>query len=418
MTGRPRATRLGVCWPTWLAWLAALALPGRALAAEASTVGLFTLEARLFADPAQVAGQRRHGLGAVLDVEHRWRAGADAFNLQPYVRTEPSGSYIDLREALWERDVGKFSLRAGFHKVFWGVMESNHLIDIVNQSDLAADPDGEEKFGQPMVGLGLNGGALGRLDFMYMPYFRERLLPGPKARLRPDPPVAQDSGWTRGGRWHPDAVLRWSNSMEAADVGLYLFRGLSREPDLALAAGAPARLRDSYRPITQFGADVQVPQGSMMWKGEAIYRRGHGRPFAAFSIGGEYTLPIEAGDLGLLLEWSRDFRQEYDGVEGGDGVDGVDGGVLPAPATAFRNALFAGLRLRLNSQHDSELLVGQQLDRAHRMRFLSLEFNRRLGENWKLSVEARRFSTRAATPYPYDILQGESYLQARVSYYF
>ena len=37
--------------------------------------------------------------------------------------------------------------------MFWGVTESQHLVDVVNQTDLVENPDGEEKLGQLMVNL-------------------------------------------------------------------------------------------------------------------------------------------------------------------------------------------------------------------------------------------------------------------------
>ncbi len=35
--------------------------------------------------------------------------------------------------------------------MYWGVAESNHLVDIINQTDAVESFDGEEKLGQPMV---------------------------------------------------------------------------------------------------------------------------------------------------------------------------------------------------------------------------------------------------------------------------
>jgi len=44
-------------------------------------------------------------------------------------------------------------LLVGINSVFWRVVESNHLVDILNQTDLIEDIDGEEKLGQPMISL-------------------------------------------------------------------------------------------------------------------------------------------------------------------------------------------------------------------------------------------------------------------------
>ena len=45
--------------------------------------------------------------------------------------------------------IGKF--RVGVGKVFWGVTESQHLVDIINQTDLVENIDTEDKLGQPML---------------------------------------------------------------------------------------------------------------------------------------------------------------------------------------------------------------------------------------------------------------------------
>ena len=37
---------------------------------------------------------------------------------------------------------GNWETRIGVSKVFWGVAESQHLVDTINQTDLAANPDG------------------------------------------------------------------------------------------------------------------------------------------------------------------------------------------------------------------------------------------------------------------------------------
>ena len=46
-------------------------------------------------------------------------------------------------------------MRVGVGKVFWGVTESRHLVDVVNQSDFVEDLDGEDKLCQPMLALTL-----------------------------------------------------------------------------------------------------------------------------------------------------------------------------------------------------------------------------------------------------------------------
>ena len=63
-----------------------------------------------------------------------------------------------------------WSLSIGLGKVFWGVTEFNHLVDVINQTDLVEGIDGEAKLGQPKINLSLIN-HWGALDFFVLPGF-------------------------------------------------------------------------------------------------------------------------------------------------------------------------------------------------------------------------------------------------------
>ena len=46
-------------------------------------------------------------------------------------------------------------MRLGLRKVYWGVTESQHLVDVINQTEGVENLDGEDKLGQPMLNLAL-----------------------------------------------------------------------------------------------------------------------------------------------------------------------------------------------------------------------------------------------------------------------
>ena len=85
-------------------------------------------------------------------------------------------THADLREAYWAWQDDEYELIVGVDKVFWGVAESRHLVDIINQTDLVEDLDEEDKLGQPMVNVSVQRD-WGRLGFYLLPYFgKGRLL--------------------------------------------------------------------------------------------------------------------------------------------------------------------------------------------------------------------------------------------------
>lgn len=384
-----RAACIACCW-----WGGAAAA-GDGLALEGSA----GVEARLFARTPFYPEQSRHAVAVVLAPV--WKSSFGAARsweavLAPYLRMDVSDAasrYLDLREASAKVRHADNLWRAGFDSVFWGVAESNHLIDVVNQVDPRADADLEAKLGQPMLSYTRFLGSFGRLEALWLPWHRERPRVSARSRQRTDSGVAADAVHGLGRfRRHDDWALRWSGSLADADLGFYVFRGLSREPDVG-DGGV-----ETYRLIRQFGLSAQLPQGNMLWKLEALHRRGHGRPFWAHVAGGEYTIAGAAGDLGLLFEWSRDHRD------------------ASAPPTRFSRSAFGGLRYRFNESADSELLMGVVRDLTHHAWLHKLEYSRRVADTMRLALVARAIDAPAASPYA--ALRRDANLQVSLSHNF
>jgi hypothetical protein len=316
------------------------------------------------------------------EIVYEWNDGDDRLTVQPFARFDAydeNRTHFDLREANWLRIGDGWDLVVGIGKVFWGVTESRHLVDIVNQTDLVEDIDGEDKLGQPMISLNLerDWGALG---LFVLPGFRERTFPDDEARLRGPLPIDGDNSTYESGAeaGHVDFALRWTHVISDWDIGLSYFRGTSREPLLISGIGAGGRpvLVPHYDQIDQTGLDVQLTTGAWLWKLEAMTRGGHGDRFMAAVGGFEHTFfQIGGGnaDLGLLAEYLYDGRD------------------AAAPATSADDDVFLGARLTLNDPQDSMLLAGAVVDRSTRATSLSVEAERRLGDSWKLELEGRLF---------------------------
>ena len=58
-------------------------------------------------------------------------------------------THADIRELFWGYSGDGWDTVIGFNRVFWGVTESQHLVDVINQTDLVEDIDQEDKLGQP-----------------------------------------------------------------------------------------------------------------------------------------------------------------------------------------------------------------------------------------------------------------------------
>jgi hypothetical protein len=385
----------------------AFACTGNAAADDWS--GSVALEYRGFAHAPLFAGQHEDyfSFSAQAEYVHTLEGTKDSIRFTPFARADQHDSnrtHADIRELSWITVGDGLEWRVGIRKVFWGVTESQHLVDIVNQTDLVENLDGEDKLGQPMVNLALIRD-WGTLDLFVLPYFRERTFPDHESRLRTEPPIDTDQAVYESGRAeeHVDYALRWAKSWSGVDVGLSYFNGTNRHPRLVFGFdgdGAPA-LIPHYDLIRQFGIDATAAIGAWLWKLEAIHRSGRDPSYYAATAGVEYTFSGFFGsgaDLGVLFEYLYDER----------------GSNAPTP---FQDDIFAGLRLALNDAQSTDLLFGIVQDRRSDARFINLETSRRLGSAWKLSVEARAFAHIPPSDALYS-MRRDDYVQVELGWYF
>jgi hypothetical protein len=388
----------------------AFLLGGSAVEAQDRWRGYWGSEVRAFGSAPVFPGQADGGQFSLLaepEYYREWAAGRDSFAFSPFVRLDsqdPERTHFDIRELYWQRATRGWELRVGLSKVFWGVTESQHLVDIVNQTDLIESVDGEEKLGQPMIKFSL-ARRWGIVDLFVLPGFRERTFPGIDGRLRPPFPIITDGALYESAAedGHVDFAGRWSHAVGLFDIGLSHFRGTSRDPRFIprRSESRTPELLPFYEQIDQTGVDFQATVGSWLWKLEAIRRDGIDGPFAAATGGFEYTFWSVAGssiDVGALSEYLWDER----------------GVTANSP---FANDLFVGTRLAFNDVQGTSILAGLIGDLNGEGRSFLLEASRRLAGSWVLEVEARGFS--GARPNdPLVWLNGDDYFQVGVLSHF
>lgn len=334
-------------------------------------------------DPAHV-GQTDHHFSISLQPEYRkrWNHGRGKFTFVPFLRwdhADDERTHGDIRELDVVLAQGEWEFQAGISKVFWGVTESQHLVDIINQTDLVERLDGEDKLGQPLVRVSrfLENGSL---SLYVLPYFRERTFPGEKGRFRTALVVDGEhpSYESKREEHHVDYALRWSQSLGNVDIGVHWFSGTARDPEFVptMRSMETMQLTPHYPLLRQAGLDAQYTGDAWLWKLEAIHRNTKRENYHALVGGFEYTvygITERAADLGLLAEYHHDSRDQPAG-------------------SPFQNDLFVGMRFTLNDVQSTEVLAGAFLDLEDQARSLRLEASRRLGDDMKVSLEAQVFS--------------------------
>jgi len=349
------------------------------------------------------------------EFRHEWNGGLDRLTVIPFGRIDAideNRTHFDIREFNWLHQNANWSVRAGVGRVFWGVTESRHLVDIINQIDLVENINGEEKLGQPMVSLNIPS-AYGNFNFIYLPYFRDRTFPSFEGRLRFVPPVDQNDSQfgNDASRWHQDWAIRWSRTFGNLDIGIAHFMGIGREPRLLPRFdngfnANPTALTPVYDLIQQTSLDAQASFGNWLFKLESITRSGQGKRFAAAVAGVEYTHYGLLGsdiDVGLLAEYLYDGRDKT------------------APPTPFNNDVFFGTRVAFNDAQNAQILAGVTTDLETQARIGTITASRRIGEKWKIELESRFFANIASDRPRSEILTGyrqDDYIQFRIARYF
>lgn len=385
-----------------------LAFSHIAIAREFS--GYITLETRVFEHSPEYTGQKNGSSSAVIfepEFYEEWKGGDVSFTATPYFRLDTHDSerdLFDLREFSLLYVNGNWEARIGISKVFWGVAESQHLVDVVNQTDLAANPDGEDKLGQPMVQV-VYVSNFGDFSFFALPGFRERTFPGKKGRLRSnfvvdtDNPIYESSGEDE----RIDFALRWKHYIGDVDIGLHYFTGTNRDPLFSpkLNSDGSVTLLPYYELMDQVGLDLQLTKGGWLWKLEALARETDSDRYSAMVGGFEYTLYGLGGtpmDLGLLAEVHLDSRGEN----------------APVP---FNRDIFVGGRLTWNDDADTSIVAGAFVDGDTGTTFGRFEYQRRLRGGYKLEVEFQKLANVDGLDPLYPIRR-DSYAQISISRYF
>lgn len=353
---------------------------------DLSTFGTLGIDYRWYADAAAHSSQRSHLFSITSEVTFLMVDEQDrSFTFTPYFRydaTDSERTLADVREAyfLTYGDIGEneWEFRIGVDKVFWGVAELHNLVNIVNQTDLADNPDQKSRLGQPMARLSLSG-QQSALEMLVLPYHRARTYPGKSGRFRSGLPVDDDRETYESGHEenHLDLAARLSGYAGPLDMGLSVFRGTSRDPVLVpdLARGV---LLPHYELIRQYGFDAQLTAGPWLLKLEAIHRSGAKNirlveeDYVAGLIGGEYTyfgVFDSDKDIGLIVEWISDGRDERS-------------------THSFQNDLFVATRVSFNDVQSTEAVVGVTFDLNTDSRVFDARFERRLSDNWSFKANA------------------------------
>jgi len=372
------------------------------------------LEARYFLEEG-LAEQDKLQPSLRLELETAYSFDDDDFQLKlfgRYDQQDKERSHFDVREASWTHVGSSWELKAGVSKVFWGVTESRHLVDVINQSDTVENLDGEDKLGQLMTKFSIEQD-WGTIDLFWLPYFRERTFAGQDGRFLAFPLIVDTDNAqyeSSAEQWHSDFAVRYSHYVGDLDFAISHFSGTSRDPSFKPNGSMTnPKLNPYYAIVDQTGLELQYIYDEWLLKFEGVTNSGTqsaagvSERYSAAVFGFEFTqvgIFESSADLGWILEYLFDDRKEL------------------APHNLERD-VFAGWRYAFNDEDSSEILAGMIYDPKTEEMMYSVEANKRLANDLKLNIEVRAFQgAESGGAKKTVLLRDDDYIQLELVKYF
>jgi len=379
-----------------------IALVASSANAQWTKRGDLSFQTQAFTDNARHSATQSTNLSFSGTAEFNREIGENGnLTISPFFRLDQHDderTHVDLREFIYRYSAEAWEVNVGLGKVFWGVAESSNIVDIINQKDTIEGTSPEHKLGQPMINLLLLRD-WGEVGLYVLPGFRERTFASKDGRPRGFFAVDTDNPRYESAdrEKHVDVAARVSGAINEWDLGFHVFHGTAREPIIRPLSPSPY-----YYQMTQVGVDVQATLESWLLKNETVYKSGkliddHMQLITGFEYS-FYSVAESNVDIGLVTEWLYDDRAEK-------------------ADTVFQNDLLVAFRFALNDEQSSDALIGVITDLDEASNVFSAEASRRIGDNFKLKIEALVWANGDKDPI-LSQFQHEDYLQLEFSYFF
>jgi len=341
--------------PLRFSWPAVILLTcGPAISGEVN----LTISPQISYFPSHAEGTIEYGKSVELKLDAYHDFDAYRAELEVIARADADDKgrrLVEARQAYLRRSFSNFDLYIGQRQTFWGKAESRNVVDVINQSDAAANQGSEAKLGAPS--LSLDGYFdFGDLQLWYISKFRERTFNDNKA-------VTTILYERSEGKEADDIAARFSTFSGDWDFAISGFKGTARGPLIDSSA-----LTATYMLQETIGFEAQFTGDPTLLKWESLHGTQSGAGFDAAVAGLEYTLYGAFGqvwDLGLIAEGQYDTR----------------------PQAAAERFYSAGLRLVLNDVKDTSFLALISQDQKQEQSLIAFEASRRLND-WS-SLELR-----------------------------
>ena len=286
----------------------------------------------------------------------------------------------EARQAYLRTPLVGFDIFVGNRQEFWGKAESKNVVDVINQSDAAANEGKSGKLGAPSISAERYLD-IGDLQLWYISGFREKTFNDSDAHPSSGLPVSSAQYARKDGKDADDFAARLSGFAGDWDLAGSVFYGTARDPILSVASDGSAlnpyyALQKSIGLEAQYTGDVTLLKWESLHGTQSSLMGAHNFAAAVAGIEYNYYRSFETlWDIGLIGEVQHDDR----------------------PQAAANQFVVAGVRLVFNDMRDSNILFLASVDRKADQSFVSLEASRRINDVTSVKLTSQFYNARTAT---------------------
>ncbi len=286
----------------------------------------------------------------------------------------------EARQAYFRTPFAGFDVFLGNRQEFWGKAESKNVVDLINQSDAAANEGKSGKLGALSISAERYVD-IGDLQLWYISGFREKTFNDSDAHPSSGLTVNSAQYARKDGKDADDFAVRLSSFAGDWDLAGSIFYGTARDPILTAAVGGKA-LNPYYALQKSIGLEAQYTGDATLLKWESLHGTQssligtHNFSAAVAGIENTYYRSFETKlDIGLIGEVQHDDR----------------------PQAAANQFGVAGVRLVFNDIADSNILFLLSADSKMDQSIVSLEASQRINDVTSVKLTSQFYNARTAT---------------------
>ncbi len=197
-----------------------------------------------------------------------------SMRLEPRIKedfSERSRGRLLLDEGWMGLTFSDFEFRVGFQQFTWGMVESQKLVDILNQKDYEGDFFDPDKLATLSARIIISPIEKLDIELYYLAHFIKAKLPTTKGRYSLTNGLSniQDKAifGNKAEEWYPNVAARIFTTISTFDIALSFFHGYNSFPTTDASFSKPY-----YYIMNQAGLEVTWVPGKPIFKLEAVYR--------------------------------------------------------------------------------------------------------------------------------------------------